>query len=159
MKKNITIAYLLAIIPFTGFFGVHQLYLMNFKKFFLRLLASFTIIGGIIFWIYDLINLPNMLNEKNNKREKELDHIINLLDQGKLKEALKMFIKTGHTQIYVKEIIKRGRGDVIVKHFAKTEEDKKDLEKLIRKGDTESLVIHLSTYYAKTKIEGLLTLN
>ncbi len=69
-----------------------------------------------------------------------------------------MFIKTGHTQIYVKEIIKRGKGDVIVKHFAKTEEDKKDLEKLIRKGDTESLVIYLSTYYAKTKIEGLLSI-
>ena len=158
MKKNKTIAYLLALFPFTGFFGVHQLYLMNFKKFFIRLLAACTIIGGVIFWFYDIVNLSNMINEKNNQREEELDHIINLLDHGKLKEALKMFVKTGHTQIYVKEIIKRGRGDVIVKHFAKTAEDKKELEKLISKGDTESLVIHLSTYYAKTKIEGLLSI-
>lgn len=152
MKKNITVAYLIALFPLTGLLGGHQLYLYNFKKFIIRILAHLTIIGGIILWIYDLINLPKMVNEFNNKRDNQIDIIIDLLDQGKLKEALKMFVKTGHTQVYVKEIIKRGKGDVIVKHFAETEKDKKDLEHLIRKGDTESLVIHLTSFYAQTKI-------
>lgn len=156
MKKNITIAYLIALFPLTGLLGAHQLYLFNFKKFIIRLLVLPTIIGAIIFWIYDLINLPKMVNEFNNKRDSQIDIIIDLLDKGKLKEALKMFVKTGHTQVYVKEIIKRGKGDVIVKHFAETEKDKKDLEHLIKKGDTESLVIHLTTFYAQTKINKFL---
>ncbi|MCH4552768.1 NINE protein [Aestuariibaculum lutulentum] len=156
MKKNITVAYLLAIFPLTGLLGVHQLYLLNFKRFFIRLISWLTVIGVLIFWIYDLINLPKMVNQHNKTRENQVNVIINLLDQGKLKEALKMFVKTGYTQVYVREIIKRGKGDVIVKHFAATEKDKKDLERLISNGDTESLVVYLTSYYAKSKMTGLL---
>lgn len=158
MKRNITIAYIIALFPLSGLLGMHQVYLFNFKKFIIRLLVLPTIIGAIIFWIYDLIKLPKMVNEFNKKRENEIDVIINLLDDGKLKEAIKMFAKTGHTKIYVQEIINRGQGDVIVKHFAKTEKDKQDLEKLISKGDTESLVIFLTSYFVKNKLTTLINL-
>ena len=48
------------------------------------------------------------------------------------------------------------RSDVIVKHFANTEDDKRNLEKLIKNGDTESLVIFLTAFYAKSRLTGLL---
>ncbi len=70
MKKNITIAYLLAIFPLTGVFGVHQLYLMNFKKFFIRFCLAFTFFGGVFFWIYDLVNLSNMVDKKIIKEKR-----------------------------------------------------------------------------------------
>lgn len=156
MKKNITIAYLIALFPLTGLLGGHQLYLFNFKKFIIRIIAHLTIVGGVILWIYDLINLPKMVNEFNDKRDNEIDVIIDLLDKGKLKEALKMFIKTGHTQVYVREIIKRGKGDVIVKHFSESEDEKQKLEKLISNGDTESLAVLVTRYYAKKQLQGFL---
>lgn len=150
--KKLSIAYALALFPITGILGAHQLYLENFKKFIVRLFACVTIIGGLLFWIYDLIHLTKQVNEFNAKAENDIDEIIELLDHGHLKEALKRFIKTGHTQYYVQEIIKRGKGDVIVKHFATTEADKGKLAQLIKNGDTESLVIHLTNYYVKNRL-------
>lgn len=150
MKKDLNTAYMIAV-PL-GFLGLQQLYLGNIKGFIVRILACLTFIGGLLFWAYDLINLSKMVDECNKKHEGQINYIINLLDQGKLKEALKHFIKTGHTQVYVQEIIRRGKGDVIVKHFAKTDEDKKKLEGLIKNGDTESLVVHLTTFYASSKL-------
>lgn len=156
MKKNVQIAYLIAIFPITGFLGFHQLYLFNFKGFLLRIFLAFTIIGALAFWIYDLITLPKQVANYNLQKEKEISHIINLLDKGELKEALKNFVKTGYTKVFVKEIIKRGKGDVIVKHFTTTEKDKNDLQQLIKNGDTESLVIHLTSYYAQNKLNNFL---
>lgn len=158
MRKNLVIAYLIALFPLTGILGMHHLYLSNLKKFFIRLLACFTVIGGIIFWIYDLVVLPKYVNEANNRTEDKINQIVELLDQGKLSTALKMFIKTGETQKYVREIIRRGHGDVIVKHFAETDQDRRNLERLISNGDTESLVVHLSKYYMNTQLNKFLNI-
>ncbi len=153
MKRNITIAYLIALFPPTGILGFHQLYLQNFKKFLIRL----TIIGGLILWIPDLINLPKMVRKFNRNADNQIGELIELLDKGKLKEALKLCIKTGRTQVFVKEIIKTGKGDVLVKHFAKNDNEKQELKALISNGDTESLVIHLTKFYANTKLTEFLT--
>lgn len=147
MKKNILIAYLLALFPLTGLLGIHQLYLGNFKKFFIRIIMHLTIVGGLILWIYDLMKLPEMVRESNEISENKIEEVIELLNQGKLKEASKIFIYSFHTQVYINEIISRGKEDLIVKYFADTKKDKNDLEKLIRKGDTDGLVINLSEYY------------
>ncbi|WP_218597810.1 TM2 domain-containing protein [Polaribacter sp. NJDZ03] len=156
--KNKKIAQLLLFFPLTGIFGIHQLYLGSFKKFLIRLIVAILtlLIGGIVFWIYDIMNFNKQFDSVKNDNQAKIDEIIQLLDEGKLGSALKKFIKTGKTKIYVKEIIKQGKGEVIVKHFAKSEKDKKDLERLISKGDTDSLVIYLSTYYAKSKIQNIL---
>ncbi|MBS9767136.1 MAG: TM2 domain-containing protein [Flavobacteriaceae bacterium] len=150
---NKFLAYVLLIFPITGVLGFHQFYIGNFKKGILRILTSPLF---AFLWFYDLFNFKKDLkiaieNELNNFNE-----IIKLLDEGKLGKALKLFIKKGKTQIYVREIIKRGQGDVIVKHFSDNEEDKKELEKLISNGDTESLVVYLSAYYLKMKSKQIL---
>lgn len=152
MKKKVTIAYTLTLFPITGLFGVQYFYLGNFGKAFLRM---FTVSGLGILWIYDLVNMKNIVEKVNLKYEERVTQLISLFDSGKLGEAIKILIKSGETNVYVTEIIQRGRGDVIIQNFAKSEEEEKILNELMVEGDVKDIVTFLSAFYAKNQMSNL----
>ena len=80
MKKK-GFAYALALFPLFGLLGFHQLYLENFKLFFIRLLAFCTIVGGIGFWVYDLVMLSKMVDKTNIKMIKTFNFILTYFKQ------------------------------------------------------------------------------
>jgi TM2 domain-containing membrane protein YozV len=151
MKKK-GFAYALALFPLFGLLGFHQLYLENFKLFFIRLLAFCTIVGGIGFWVYDLVMLSKMVDKTNIKIEKELRIVMGLFEKSDLRRVLTLFSKSRNTKFIVREIIKRGKGEVMVRHFATTQEGMKGFEHEIYNGDSKGYVMFLLTNYLENKL-------
>jgi TM2 domain-containing membrane protein YozV len=88
-EKSLVVAYLLACFPPTLIFGLHRHYLKQHKKGILYFLSWFTGIGGLLWFLIDLVNMKSLVRERNYEIALLNDNMDNYLDWKKLKAERK----------------------------------------------------------------------
>jgi len=123
--------------PLTGIFGVHKIIIGKYLQFFVRLITFYV----FVIWIYDMFTVKSALEEFKARKRKEVENIIELIENGDAKKGWRKFLLSGEVSHYAGIMVELGRSDIMIGSVKDDKKATKALEEAILKNDMTEFVV------------------